>query len=120
MAVHNETGDEGEQIAVKWLLNQEYVILERNYRFKRDEVDIIASKDDLIIFIEVKTRSNNYLGEPEEAVSISKQKRIIKVANHYMMDNDLENEARFDIFGIILNKTTKNIHHIEGAFTPTW
>ena len=78
MASHNELGKEGEELAVKYLSNLGYEILETNFRFKRDEVDIIASKNDFIVFVEVKTRANNFLGEPEEAVSVSKQKRIIK------------------------------------------
>lgn len=120
MATHNEIGKEGELIAERKLVKEGYIVLERNYRFKRDEVDIIASKNDLIIFIEVKTRSNNYLGEPEEAVTKSKQKRIIKVANHYMLENDLDNEARFDIFGIIVNQKEVIINHLKDAFTPIW
>jgi putative endonuclease len=72
------------------------------------------------VFVEVKTRESNYLGEPEEAVSIAKQKRIIKVANHYMLENDLELEGRFDIFGIIVNQKMQSINHIENAFIPSW
>jgi len=120
MASHNELGKEGEKLAVKYLSNLGYEILETNFRFKRDEVDIIASKNDFIVFVEVKTRANNFLGEPEEAVSVSKQKRIIKVANHYLIENDLDNEGRFDIIGIILNQNTKKINHITEAFMPSW
>ena len=120
MASHNELGKKGEELAVKFLSNLGYEILEQNFRFKRDEVDIIASKNDIIVFVEVKTRANNFLGEPEEAVSIGKQKRIIKVANHYLIENDLDNEGRFDIIGIILNEKTKNINHISEAFMPKW
>jgi putative endonuclease len=60
------------------------------------------------------------MGEPEEAVSMAKQKRIIKVANHYMIENDLLLEARFDIFGIIINQNTQKITHLENAFIPNW
>ncbi len=120
MASHNELGIEGEKLALKKLINSGFTILEKNFRFKRDEIDIIAQKGLVIVFVEVKTRANNYLGEPEEAVSMAKQKRIVKVANHYLIENDLENEGRFDIISIILNDNVKIINHIEDAFSPNW
>jgi putative endonuclease len=120
MAEHNELGKKGEELAAKCLLSKGYEILETNYRFGRDEVDIIAKKDDWIVFVEVKTRVNEYAGAPEEAVSLAKQKRIIKVANSYLIDNDLCNEGRFDIFGIIINQKEERVNHIEGAFIPVW
>ena len=120
MAKHNDLGDLGEEIAVKELNLKGYQILERNFRFKRDEVDIIAQKDQIIVFVEVKTRESDYLGRPEEAVSMAKQKRIIKVANHYMIENDLDLEGRFDIFGILVNKNGQEVRHIEDAFSPQW
>jgi putative endonuclease len=120
MAKHNELGALGEELAVKYLAKNGYKILETNYRFGRDEVDIIASINDLIVFVEVKTRASSFLGEPEEAVSKAKQKRIIKVANNYLIENDLDNEGRFDIFGIIINQKTKNIKHLIDAFQPLW
>lgn len=120
MAGHNDLGNLGEQIAVKELNKKGYQILELNYRFKRDEVDIIAQKNGVIVFVEVKTRESDYMGPPEKAVTIAKQKRIIKVANQYMIAQNLELEGRFDIFGIIINKKRKEIRHIENAFTPQW
>jgi len=120
MASHNELGKLGEDLAVKYLQKLGYEILERNFRFSRDEVDIIAKHQEYIVFIEVKTRDNNFMGEPEEAVIIGKQKRIIKVANNYLIENDLDNEGRFDIFGIIINQHTKSINHIIDAFKPRW
>jgi len=120
MAKHNELGKLGEEMATDYLINKGYEILVRNYRFGRDEVDIIAKIDDYIVFVEVKTRANNFMGEPEEAVSKSKQKRIIKVANNYLIENDLDNEGRFDIFGIIINQKTKSVKHLISAFVPSW
>ncbi|MGB0390283.1 MAG: YraN family protein [Salibacteraceae bacterium] len=120
MAQHNELGKIGEAIALKELEQSGYQILETNYRFGRDEVDIIAQVKNVIVFIEVKTRENNYFGEPEEAVTPAKQKRIIKVANSYMIDNDLELEARFDIFGVIVNQNKQIVTHIKEAFYPSW
>ena len=120
MASHNELGQKGEKIAEKHLLQKGYEILDRNFRFKRDEIDLVAAKGDQIVFVEVKTRANDYLGEPEEAVTKSKQKRIIAVANHYVIENNIEKEARFDIIAIVFNQNTERIHHIEDAFQPLW
>lgn len=120
MAKHNELGKLGEQMAVKSLANKGYQILELNYRFGRDEIDIIARISNIIVFVEVKTRESNYMGEPEESVTLAKQKRIIKVANHYMIENNLELEGRFDIFGVIVNQKERNLNHIENAFSPIW
>lgn len=120
MASHNELGKQGEEMAAKYLVDLGYEILERNFRYGRDEVDIIAGIEEYIVFVEVKTRANNFLGEPEEAVSNQKQNRIIKVANHYLIENDLDNEGRFDIFGVIINQNQKSIKHIKEAFKPRW
>lgn len=120
MARHNELGKIGEQVAQKELLDLGYEILETNYRDGRDEVDIIARIDDRIVFVEVKTRENTYAGQPEESVTIAKQRRIIKVANNYMIENDLQLEARFDIFGIVVNQKEQISNHIIDAFTPIW
>jgi len=120
MASHNELGKEGEELATNFLRKKGYEILERNFRFGRDEVDIIAKINEYIVFVEVKTRSSNFLGEPEDEVSTGQQKRIIKVANHYLIENDLDNEGRFDIFGIIINQNKKSINHIIEAFKPRW
>ena len=120
MAKHNELGELGEKMAVKYLEVNGYQILETNYRFGRDEVDIIAKIEDFIVFVEVKTRESNFMGEPEEAVTKAKQKRIIKVANNYIIENDLDNESRFDIFGIIINQNTEIVKHLISAFVPSW
>lgn len=120
MATHNDLGNEGEELAVEHLVKNGWKILERNWRFGREEIDIIARKKDLLAVVEVKTRFSNYLGEPYEAVSKSKQKSIIRAANHYVEKNDLDLEVQFDIISIILNKNQQKITHIEEAFSPRW
>jgi putative endonuclease len=120
VANHNDLGQQGEKIAEKHLLQNGYEILDRNFRYKRDEIDLIAQKGEEIVFVEVKTRANDYLGEPEEAVTKSKQKRIIAVAHHYLIENHIEMESRFDIIAIILNSQTVKVNHIENAFQPLW
>jgi len=118
MAEHNETGKAGEQIAVEYLTAKGFVILERNWRFKKNEVDIIARDGDEIVFVEVKTRHENYLVEPELTVSMKQQRSIINTANHYIISHDIDFEARFDIVSIVLSSQGEKVLHIDGAFYP--
>jgi len=118
MAQHNETGKEGEQMAVAFLAAKGYKILERNWRFKKNEVDIIAQNGDDIVFVEVKTRHENFLVEPELTVSKKQQRSIINTANQYIITRSIDLEARFDIVSIVLSSQGEKILHIEGAFYP--
>jgi putative endonuclease len=111
-------GQKGEKIALEYLLEKKYLILETNYRSGKNEVDIIAKDKGEIVFIEVKTRSNNVFCEPESAVKKNKQRAIIKVANSYILRNNVNEEARFDIIAIVTNSEGVKINHIERAFTP--
>lgn len=120
MATHNELGKSGEKLVQKYLVDHGYSILELNYRFGRDEIDIIAMDNDYVVFVEVKTRTTNFFETPEQAVDMRKQKRIIRVANQYLIENDLDNEARFDIFGVTINHSEQSINHIKNAFGPKW
>ncbi|UTW64866.1 YraN family protein [bacterium SCSIO 12643] len=120
MASHNELGKAGEKVVQEYLVANGYSILELNYRFGRDEIDIIAQENEFIVFIEVKTRATCFFETPEQAVNLQKQKRIIRVANQYLIENDLDNEARFDIFGVTINHSEQSINHIKSAFVPRW
>lgn len=111
-------GIKGEEIAKDDLIKKGYNIREINWRFNHKEIDIIAEKDDILVFIEVKTRSTSYFENPEEAVSLKKQRNIIDAAEAYIIENDIDRESRFDIIGIIMNNGSKKIEHIEGAFVP--
>ena len=112
-------GRQGELIASTHLQKNGYLILERNWRFGREEIDIIAEKDGLIVFVEVKTRQTDYTGDPVMAVTESKKKIIVRTANEYVLSKNIEKEARFDIIGIVLNKKETRIDHVEDAFFPT-
>ena len=118
MAKHNELGEQGEQIATEALVKKGYQILERNFRFKKHEIDIIARIADTIVFVEVKTRSERFLEEPELAVTRTKQSSIITAANDYLIQNDLDFEARFDIISIVIYPEGVALEHIEDAFYP--
>ncbi len=113
-----ELGEHGEAIARKMLLEKDYEILDFNWKFGKIELDIIAKSDDKIIFVEVKTRENNYAGEPWEAVTRGKQSRIIKAADAYLVEKEIDHESRFDIVSIIYNSKYTIIEHIEDAFYP--
>ena len=106
MAYHNELGKIGEKLAAKYLINKGYEILAQNFYFDKAEIDIIAKKDSKrIIVVEVKTRNSDFFGDPQEFVSPSKIKRLVKAANEYMISNDLDLEVRFDIIAVIKNKS---------------
>ena len=118
MAEHNDLGTSGEEMAVEYLAQKGYKILDRNWSFGKEEIDIIAQNDDLIIFVEVKTRASAFYGRPEEFVKRQKQRFIIKAANTYIERHDIDKEARFDVIGVIINAGGKEINHIEDAFAP--
>ena len=112
-------GKKGETIAKDYLLEKGYSIVEKNWRYLKAEIDLIVQKDNFIVFVEVKTRSSNNYGDPESFVSDRQQKMIINAASEYIMKNDIESEARFDIISIIINNKAEDIKHIEDAFYPT-
>ena len=118
MAEHNDTGLAGEELAAAFLSQNGYTILEKNWRFGKEEIDIIAQKEDALVVVEVKTRSGSFFGEPEEFVNRQKQKNLIKAVNAYIEKNDLDIEVRFDIIGVILTGNNHRINYIEDAFHP--
>lgn len=116
MAKHNILGKEGEELAVQFLQRLGYVIISTNWHEHKFEIDIIAKDKEEIVFIEVKTRSSNFFGSPEEAVTISKQKHLIEGADYYINKNEIDLECRFDVIAIIKNDTATEINHIKSAF----
>ena len=120
MAKHNEKGKIGEKLAAEYLINHGYKILHTNWRAKRYEVDIIAQKNETLVFCEVKYRSSNLFGEPETFVTMQKQKNIIKSATMYVGWNRWAGESRFDIVSVLKEGQTIKINHIEDAFGCSW
>lgn len=119
MAKHLEIGKKGEQLAVEFLKNKGYTILETNWRFRRSEVDIIAKDKEILVFIEVKTRSYDYFGKPESFVSKRKKILLQDAASAYMVKINHSWEIRFDIIGILMPTPKKiSIKHFEDAFFP--
>jgi putative endonuclease len=119
MAEHNELGKKGEEIALQHLIKNQYTILETNWRFGKDEIDIIAKLNEILVIVEVKTRSSNYLIEPELAVTKKKQRFLIRAANAYIDKKDLELETQFDIISIVVFPDRNELQHIDDAFYPT-
>jgi putative endonuclease len=114
-----ELGIYGEQLAQAHLRSQAYVIQACNFRFLRNEIDIVAEKGNELIIVEVKTRQTAEIGEPWMAVTRKKQKQIITVANHYVQSKNLAHNVRFDIISIVHNNYRTKLEHIENAFTAS-
>ncbi len=110
-----KTGKEGEAQAAEFLQGKGYEILVRNYRHKHAEIDLIVKKGTFIVFVEVKTRSYSFYGEPEAFVDAKKAATVIGAAEQYTFENKYEGNIRFDIVSV---KTGSNpeIIHFEDAF----
>lgn len=115
---HIATGIIGEDLAVQFLEGKQYRILERNYRVKTGEIDIIAEFKKTIVFVEVKTRRTTSYGFPAEAVTYAKQQKIIHTAAWFLNQNRYETRAcRFDVVEVILSANSAACcNHIENAF----
>ncbi|MCC6727499.1 MAG: YraN family protein [Saprospiraceae bacterium] len=119
MAKHLETGRHGEEIAVEHLRQAGFVILETNWRHRRLEVDIIAREGDILVFVEVKTRSYDYFGKPEEFVSAAKERRLASAAAAYMEQTGHEWAMRFDVVSVLKQKDGNfKAELIRDAFFP--
>ncbi|WP_139957288.1 YraN family protein [Flavicella sediminum] len=116
MAIHNELGKEGEKIAVDYLVKKGYKILEKNWRYQKAEVDIIAAFENTLAIVEVKTRTNSYFGNPQDFINPKKIKLLVSAANEYVISKNLDVDVRFDIVAIITNKKVTEIEHLENAF----
>ena len=112
---HLHTGQAGEHRAAAYLQQQGYTIVRKNYRHRRAEVDIIAQKENLLVFVEVKTRGTDRYGYPEEAVNAKKEALLLSAAEAFIQEAAWQHEVRFDIIAITLG-TPAAIHHIEDAF----
>lgn len=119
MAAHNELGKLGEKLAANYLTANGYTILARNWRVNRAEVDIIARIDETLIFVEVKTRSTDYFGAPEEFVTKRKKRLLAGAASAYMQQEGHEWAFRFDIISIVMKLgDSPKLEHYEDAFFP--
>jgi putative endonuclease len=119
MARHLDLGRRGELLAKTHLENEGYEILDENWTYGKAEIDLIAYKDRMIIFTEVKTRTGNYFGEPEDFVDTRKQKLLAEAAGEYIYLMNHQGEVRFDIVAILFSsETSYSLNHIPDAFWP--
>jgi len=109
-------GREGEDLAARFLMKQGYRILERNYRTRSGEIDLVALHEGAVVFVEVKTRTSDAFGAPELAVTPRKQQRMVKAALAYIKQRKLHQvPCRFDV--VAITKAAKQeVEHIRNAF----
>ena len=120
MARHNDIGKQGEDLACDFLEAKEFLIFDRNYNYGKEEIDIVAFRDNLLHFVEVKTRSNDGIASPELSVTHAKQKRLAKVAGFYLWERQLMTvPAVFDVIAIGLDDPENPVfRHHEDVFRP--
>jgi len=120
MAKHNELGKLGEDIAHQFLLENGYKIINRNWVFAKKEIDIIAFKDEYLVFIEVRTRTSSNWEHPRESITPKKIRNIILAADAYIKETELDNPVRFDVVTCMPKKEGGkwDIELIEEAFIP--
>ena len=107
-----DIGWKGEDTTVKFLQEQGFELLERNYRYKRNEIDLIVKKGDLICFVEVKKRKSQQFGYPESFVSEGQKERIHQAAENFIIERHWEGNIRFDISAVIGD----HVDYFEDAF----
>jgi putative endonuclease len=116
---HIQLGIEGELLAKKYLIANNMVLCAANYRWKRQEIDLVFIDQSELVFVEVKTRTHEAYGAPEQAISITKQRHLISAANGYIQEKEIDLDARFDVVSVIYNTYETRINHIKNAFYPT-
>ncbi|WP_443936748.1 YraN family protein [Pedobacter sp. MW01-1-1] len=119
MAMHNDLGKLGEEIAKAYLEKKAYEVLDENWIYGKAEIDLIVYKNRTLIFVEVKARSSVAFGQPEDFVDKAKQRQMETAANKYIELMGHQNEIRFDIVAITFKKDKNyTLNHIKDAFWP--
>ncbi len=118
MARHNDFGNIGENKAVEYLQENGYSIVTKNWRVQHLEIDIIAIIDRVLCFVEVKTRSSKRYGEAFKALTITKQKNLLKAADLYIQENNIDLDIRFDLITITKVKEGVELLHFKDVFVP--
>lgn len=118
MAAHNELGKEGEETATAYLIKKGYTIRHRNWHCGKKELDIVAEYQHELVVIEVKTRKDKRFGNPEEAVTNTKIRRIVASTDAYIRKFSVDMPVRFDVITLVGEKAPFDIEHIEEAFYP--
>lgn len=117
MADHNDFGKLAEELAENFLVEKNYKILAKNYRYLKAEIDIIAQFENQIVIVEVKARATDAFMLPQEAINKKKIRLIVSAANEFLETNNIELETRFDVISVLPKEKGKlEITHIENAF----
>ena len=116
-----ETGELGEDLALRYLVGKGYELVERNYRTRYGEIDLILSGEDVLVFVEVKARRGRGFGDPLEAVTPGKQARVRRMAEAYLARRGARfaeefEEIRFDAVGVLIGGGSYGVRHVEDAF----
>jgi putative endonuclease len=105
-----KTGSNGENMAAEFLVQKGFEIVARNYRYKRAEIDLIVTRGDWLLFIEVKTRSSSAYGEPEDFIDELKVRKIFEAAEEYIFSTDWQGHVRFDVVSVKLGAEAEIVH----------
>jgi putative endonuclease len=116
LATHYRRGMEGEEAAAAYLCSRGYEISERNYRFRKAEIDILAYKEGVLVVVEVKTRTKGFYEPLSHTVSRLKIQRLVRAANHFVRERGLEVEVRFDVIQLCGQSGNYELQHLENAF----
>ena len=117
MNARGKLGSDGEDIACAYLESLEYEVLERNYRCDGGEIDIVAGRNETIVFCEVKTRRTDRWGEPSEAVNFQKQARIRRLGARWLAEHGVRpGSVRFDVISLVVDENGPHLRHFEDAF----
>jgi putative endonuclease len=108
------TGSKGEKMAAEFLAQKGFEVLVKNYRYKHAEIDLIVKRENWLLFVEVKTRTSNTYGEPEEFVTEFKARKIFEAAEQYIFSTNWQGHVRFDVISIKLGDVPE-IEHFEDA-----
>lgn len=116
-AARQELGEIGERIAERWLVRRGWRIIGRRFRSGHRDLDLIAHREGMVAFVEVKARSSNEFGDPVQAVSWRKQRELGRSAKVWIDRHGRGDEAyRFDVIGILIDRDRVRVRHIENAF----
>lgn len=118
MAEHNLLGNKGEMLAARFLLDSGFAIREYNWHSGHKEIDLVAQERDVLVFVEVKTRSTDAYGNAEDAVTPDKIRRLILAADAYIKSKKIDLDIRFDIVTVVGTGDNRKIEHIRDAFYP--
>ncbi len=116
MGITQEIGFEGEEHAVSYLERAGYRILCRNYRYRKAEIDILARQGPFLVVVEVKTRTGSFYEALTDSIPRAKINRLVKAAHHYIQEEGLSLEVRFDIIQVIREGPGFHLVHLEDAF----